>query len=126
MAYATVSDVQARMISVMSADKRRVCDNLLNDIAILIDSYGTDASDDAKKAVSCSAVIRALGASDDTGIPVGASQGSMSALGYSQTWTMSSGATGELYLSKAERRLIGAGDRIGSRSPTEELVPCVE
>lgn len=126
MAYATVEDVQARLITTMSADKRRVCSNLLDDVALLIDSYGTSVSLDVKKSVSCSAVIRALCATDDTGIPVGASQGSMSALGYSQTWTMSSGSTGELYLSKAERKLLGVSNRIGSYSPVEGLVPACE
>lgn len=125
MAYATTTDVQARLVAPLSADKLRVCTSLLDDVAILIDSYDTRATDAAKKAVSCSAVIRALGAADDTGVPMGASQGSMSALGYSQTWTMSNGATGELYLSKAERKMLGIGNQIGSYSPVEELV-CTE
>lgn len=126
MAYATVNDVQARLIATMNADKQRVCGNLLDDVALLIDAYNSEATDAAKKTVSCSAVIRALAATDDSGVPIGASQGSMSAMGYSQTWTMSTGTTGELYLSKSERRLLGLGNRIGSYSPVEELVPCTE
>ena len=54
--------------------------------------------------------------------PTGASQGSASALGYSQTWTMSGGSVGELYLSKLEKKLLGVGDRIGARSPLEGMV----
>ena len=53
---------------------------------------------------------------------MGATQGSMSALGYTQSWTMgSNGSTGELYLSKLEKKLLGIGDRIGSRSPLEGM-----
>jgi len=41
--------------------------------------------------------------------PMGASQGSATALGYTQSWTMSGGTSGELYISRTERRLLGAG-----------------
>lgn len=67
-------------------------------------------------------VIRTLGDGDTVGVPVGASQGSMSALGYSQSWTIGSGTTGELYISKTEKKMLGAGNAIGSYSPIEELV----
>ena len=53
--------------------------------------------------------------------PMGASQGSASALGYSQSWTMSGGSAGELYLSKLEKKLLGYGGRVGAHSPAEEL-----
>ena len=43
------------------------------------------------------------------------------ALGYTQSWTMNGGSSGELYLSKLEKRLLGCGDRIGARSPVEGL-----
>lgn len=124
MAYATTSDVQARMLTTMSADKLAVCDTLLDDIAVLIDAYNSDATTDAKKIVSCSSVIRALNIDDS--VPMGASQGSMSALGYSQSWTMPNGGTGELYLTKAEKRILGLANGIGSYSPVEELVVEVE
>ena len=92
-------------------------------MAILIDSYNTQASDDAKKVVSCRAVIRALGDGETSGVPMGASQGSMSGLGYSQSWTISAGGSvGELYLGKADKQLLGYGNKIGSYSPTQELV----
>ena len=124
MAYATVSDVQARMTRTMSESEEAVCSKLLDDAEVLIDSYNANASDDAKLIVSCRVVIRALGDGGDLGIPVGASQGSMSALGYSQSWTIGTGgAVGELYLSKTEKKLLSVGNSIGSYSPTEELVP---
>lgn len=123
MAYATVEDVQSRMKRDLSVDEQAICSNLLDDVAVLIDSYNAAASADVKKIVSCNAVIRALG-TGDTDIPIGATQGSMSALGYSQSWTVGSGgAVAELYISKTDKRLLGVGNKIGSYSPLQELVP---
>lgn len=65
-------------------------------------------------------VLRALGSDND--IPMGATQGSMSGLGYSQSWTISSGGSvGELYLSKSDKMLLGGSNAIGSHSPLEDL-----
>ena len=123
-AYATTSDVQARMLRTMSSDEMNVCATLLDDAAVIIDTYNVNASADAKKTVSCRMVVRALGDGDTSGVPMGASQGSMSGLGYSQSWTMGSGGSaGELYISKLDRRLLGTGDSIGSYSPVQELAP---
>lgn len=122
MAYATVEDVQAGMIHQMSAAEQSVCETLLDRVAVLIDAYNADASAEAKNVVSAQAVARAIG-DGDSGIPTGATQGSMSALGYSQSWTLGSGASvGELYLTRKELKILGAGNAIGSYSPTEELV----
>lgn len=122
MAYATVADVQERMISTMSEAQETVCTALLEDAAVLIDAYAQAADTEVKKVVSCRMVARAIGDGSDSGIPAGASQGSMSALGYSQSWTMAGGSTGEVYISKTERKMLGVGDRIGSYSPVEEFV----
>ena len=122
MAYATVQDVQARLSYTMTTDQQTQCGYLLDDAAVLIDSYENQGTADAKKVVSCRMVIRALGADDAANVPIGASQGSMSALGYSQSWTIGSGTVGELYLSKVEKRMLGIGNAIGSYSPTEGLV----
>lgn len=122
MAYATVEDITARMLRELKAEEETACETLLEDVAILIDSYNSNASDDAKKLVSCRAVIRMLGDGSEAGIPVGASEGSMSALGYAQSWKIGSGAAGELYLSKLEKSLLNGGDRIGmAASPVEYL-----
>ena len=127
MAYATTSDVQARMLRTMSESETSLCSTLLEDAAALIDSYDTSATDDVKKIVSCRMVVRALGDGQTSGVPIGATQGSMSALGYSQSWTMGSGgATGDLYLSKSDRQLLGILGKIGSYSPVEELAPAEE
>ena len=126
MAYATISDVQGRMTRTLTTEEEAICGNLLDDVAVLIDAYNIDADAGAKKIVSCRVVIRALGDGVDSGIPVGASQGSMSALGYSQSWTIGTGGSvGELYLSKTEKTILGTGNKIGSYSPIQELV-CTE
>lgn len=123
MAYATVTDVQARMSRTMDMDELAVCESLLNDAAIIIDAFRSSANEDVKRVVSCRMVMRALGdGSSDSGVPMGATQGSQSALGYSQSWTISAGGTGELYLSKLEKQLLGKGNLIGSYSPVQELV----
>lgn len=123
MAYATLNDVESRMTRTLSEAEEGVCNALLDDAAILIDAYNSEASADAKKVVSCRMVIRALGDGDVVGVPIGSTQGSMSALGYSQSWTVGSGGgAGELYVSKSDRKMLGAGDSIGSYSPTQELV----
>jgi hypothetical protein len=121
MAYATVADVQARMTRTMSADEQTMCATLLDDAAIIIDAFNASATADAKKIVSCRMVIRQMGDGDDAGVPIGATQGSMSGLGYSQSWTLSNGSTGEMYLSKMDKQLLGYGNKIGSYSPVEEL-----
>ena len=124
-AYATVDDVQARMTREMTETEETVCGTLLDDAAIIIDTFAPDASSDAKLVVSCRMVERAIGDGDTGGVPIGATQGSMSGLGYSQSWTLAGGATGELYLTKLERQMLGLGNTIGSYSPVEELVPRV-
>lgn len=122
MAYATYNDVQGRMLRELSTSEITICNNLLDDSAVIIDEFNANASADAKKIVSCRMVIRALG-DGDADIPMGATQGSMSALGYSQSWTIGTGGSvGELYLSKLDKQLLGYGNQIGSYSPTQELV----
>lgn len=121
--YATVEDVQARMSRQMTTDEEAVCEKMLEDAAVIIDAYNPCAKEVNKFLVSCRMVVRAIGDGGDIGVPMGATQGSMSALGYSQSWTLGSGAAGELYLGKIEKKLLGASDRIGSYSPTQELAP---
>lgn len=123
-AYATMEDVQARLVRQLTAAEQAICSALLDDAAVLIDRVAPDAPPNAKKVVSCRMVIRALGSGSENSIPVGATQGSMAALGYTQSWTVGAGGgTGELYIGKTERDLLGVGNRIGSASPIEALVP---
>ena len=121
MAYATVEDVQARMTRQMSESEQAICSTMLDDAAVMIDAFALHASDDKKLIVSCRVVIRNLGDGTDSGIPIGATQGSMSGLGYAQSWTVSGGSTGEMYLSKLDKQLLGIANNIGSYSPVEEL-----
>ena len=117
MAYATVQDVQDRMSEVMTTAQQNICSKLLDDAAIVIDSFNANATADAKKLVSIRMVQRSM--SIDSDIPMGATQGSMSAMGYSQSWTMGSNTSvGELYLNRIEKKLLGYGNKIG-------IVPCL-
>lgn len=126
--YASVEDVQSRLGRSMTERESTMCPALLEDAALLIDACRSAASEQAKKTVSCRMVVRALGdGGGGSGVPMGASQGSMSALGYTQSWTMGSGGTtGELYLSKTDKLMLGGGNTIGSYSPVQEMVPEVE
>lgn len=126
MAYATIEDVQNRMLRTLSEKEQTVATNLLDDIGIKIDAYNANASADAKKIVSCNAVIRALG-NGDVDVPIGATQGSMSANGYVQSWTVGSGGSvGQLYLTKDDKKMLEVGNKIGSYSPVQEMVPSEE
>lgn len=116
-AYATVQDVQARMSETMTTEQQNICSNLLGDAGVIIDSFNVNATSDAKKLVSIRMVQRSM--SIDSDIPMGATQGSMSAMGYSQSWTMGTNTSvGELYLNRTEKKLLGYGNKIG-------VVPCL-
>lgn len=123
MAYATVAQVEARMLRSLSQAEEAVASTLLDDAAILIDALSSTATDSIKGVVSCRMVVRALGDGQDAGVPLGATQGSISALGYAQSWTIGSGGSfGDLYISKTDKQMLGVSNSIGSYSPTEELV----
>ena len=122
MKYATVADVQAGFRP-LESDEISICNALLEESAIIIDAYNQNADEDAKRVVSCRMVRRAIG--DGTGgqaLPLGATQGSIAAGGYSQSWTISGGSAGELYLGKVDKKLLGIGNCIGSYSPVQEMV----
>ena len=122
--YATTDDIEARLGRELTETEEDVCDALLEDAAVIIDAAAPNASADAKRVVSCRMVLRTMNAEGQAGVPVGATQGSMTALGYTQSWTISGGgSSGELYLSKTDRRILGCGNAIGSYSPVQELVP---
>ena len=120
-AYATVEDIQARMEKTLSEAEQDICTALLEDAAVIIDAVSSGAREDAKRVVSCRMVLRAMSDSGGSGVPMGAMQGSVAALGYSQSWTMGSGTAGELYLSKLEKGMLGIGDQIGAYSPVEDV-----
>ena len=114
--YATYEDVQKRLGKTFDTTEIEICNILLERAALEIDAYNDQASADAKKSVSVEAVARAMNETSD--VPMGASQGSMSAMGYSQSWTMpSGGSVGSVYLSKADKKLLGIGNSIGASNP---------
>ena len=121
--YASVQDVEEGFRTLNSDEKSR-CAALLEEAAVIIDAYSPNAQPTQKKVVSCRMVRRVLGDGSmgrNPMYPMGASQGSASALGYSQSWTLTGGTTGELYISKLEKKLLGCGDAIGAHSPLEEM-----
>lgn len=121
MRYASVEDVKKRVLRTLSEKEEVICNTLLEDASVLIDAYNANASESAKRTVSCNMVIRALG-SGKMDIPIGATQGTMSGLGYSQTWTMGGGAsTGELYVSKADKKMLGCSGKLAFVSPYKEV-----
>ena len=121
MTYAEVQDVEAGFRALSKEEQAR-CAALLGEAAFIIDAYNKGADVEAKRLVSCRMVRRQLGEGEDgVSFPMGATQGTATALGYSQSWTMSGGSSGELYLSKLEKRLLGIGSRIGAHSPLEDL-----
>lgn len=115
MAYASTEKVEAGF-RVLSESEKAVCRALLDEAAVIIDSVAENAPVTAKCLVSCRMVRRAIG---DAGlIPMGATQGTTSALGYSQSVTFgSNGSSGELYISRLEKSLLRRGNRIGFASP---------
>ena len=117
MAYATIEQVAAGFRE-LDADEQAVCTALLEEAAVMIDAAASDAAADVKRVVSCRMVRRVIGSADTDLTPIGTTQGTVSAGGYSQTWTVG-GTTGELYLSKAEKTMLGIGNRLGARSPLE-------
>lgn len=117
MRYANFEDIAKRCKR--NLENEELCNALLDDAAIIIDSFNRLAPPDAKKLVTCNMVMRAIGGGEDAQVPIGATQGTVSALGYSQTWSMSNGTSGELYLSKLDKKLLRAGVKIGFRSPIE-------
>jgi len=114
MSYATVEDLEARWRE-LSESEQAVAQVLLEDVAVLIDSYGEPSNPDAAMVVSCSAVRRAMQASATD--LYGVSQASMTAGSYQQQW-MYANPSGDLYLTKAERRMLGRGGSLGFARPS--------
>lgn len=125
MAYATVQELQARMQRELTTAEQNICEALLEDAAVIIDAYNENAKPEAKRLVSLRMVRRSIG-DGSADVPIGATQGSMSALGYSQSWTIGSGTVGELYIGKEDKKLLGASNKIGAYSPMEALIPSLE
>lgn len=122
MGYAAIEDVKAKTTRSFSQEEETVLETLLEDAAVMIDAFAPDADAAAKKLVSCRMVLRSMG-DGENGFPLGTTQGSMAALGYSQSFTVGTGGSlGELYLSKLEKQMLGIiSNKIGSHSPVEDI-----
>lgn len=123
--YATVDDVEAGFRTLTETEKTK-CEKLIEEAAVIIDAYSRSANNDRKKVVICRMVRRAVGDADTKMYPLGATQGTASALGYSQSWTMGTGSSGELYLSKLDKKLLGIGDYIGAYNPLNDLAEAID
>ena len=122
MVYATFEDIVRRK-PVETSEMER-CEALLEDAGIIIDAFNEKAAAESKRLVSCNMVIRVLG-SGDAGVPIGTTQATASALGYSQSWTNANGS-GELYLTKLDKKILGTGNRIGYTDPYQDLIQTEE
>ena len=117
MAYADASDIEARWRA-LSADEETRADALLDDAsAILTKLVKVDESDTEQaellKIVCCDMVIRSLSSTVGAGID----QTSITGGPYSQSFHFVN-PSGDLYLTKMERRLLGiATGYIGSIRP---------
>lgn len=108
MAYAEVSDIELRWHELDSDEQSRAA-VLIDDASAMLDALvNVDTSDDEQlellKMVCCNMVIRAMSASEADSY--GASNMSMTAGVYTQSWTYSN-PTGDMYLTKMEKRLLG-------------------
>lgn len=110
MAFADVSDVEARWRELSTEEQARA-EVLIDDasvmLAALVDIDESDAAQaDILKRVCCSMVIRCMSATEsDT---FGVAQTSMTAGPYSQSFSFSN-PSGDMYLTRAEKRLLGIG-----------------
>lgn len=118
--YATVNDIEVRCQRVFSDDEKMHVFTMIEDSAVIIDAIAKNAPDNAKRLVTCNMIIRAINA-NDVQVPIGAMQGSMSANGYSQSWTMGNGSYGELYLSKTDKTILGVGNKVGMTAVPYEV-----
>lgn len=119
MAYATVSDIEARWRA-LSADEQAQATVLLDDAAAMLSRLvEVDKTDEGQaellKAVSCSMVIRSM--SQTASELFGVSQSSITAGVYSQS-TSYANPSGDMYLTRMEKRLLGiTSGYIGSIRP---------
>lgn len=108
MAYAEVSDIESRWRDLTTDEAARAAALIDDASAMLTELVDVDTSDTTQAAllemVCCNMVIRAMSASDSDAF--GASAVSMTAGPYSQAWTYSN-PSGDMYLTKMEKRLLG-------------------
>lgn len=121
MAYATVADLEARLGRPLTEDERAQASALLDDAAAMLTTLvGVIDSEDMVQAanlktVSCAMVARAILSGANGAYGVTDSTATMGP--FSQRLAFSN-PTGDLYVSKAERALLGIGRAVvGSLRP---------
>lgn len=107
MAYADVSDLEVRWRT-LTTDEQERAEALLDDASAMLDAYVTVDETDEKqmqllKIVVCNMVERAMSTGGDI---FGVTQQSMTAGPYAQTFNYAN-PTGDLYITKSEKRLLG-------------------
>lgn len=118
MAYAEVSDLESRWRELTDDEAART-EVLLGDAsAMLAASVTVDDADEQQaallKIVTCNMVQRAMSTGGDM---YGVTQQSMTAVGFTQQFSYAN-PTGDLYITKAERRMLGIGGKIGVAVPS--------
>lgn len=119
MGFAEVSDIEARWRELSTSEESRAAVLIDDASAMLKKLVDVDVADTRQlellKIVCCSMVIRAMSATESDSY--GASNMSMTAGPYTQSWTYSN-PTGDMYLTRQEKRLLGiASSVIGSIRP---------
>ena len=107
MAYADASDLEVRWRT-LTTDEQERAEALLDDASAMLDAYVTvDETDEQQmkllKIVVCNLVERAMSTGGDI---FGVTQQSMTAGPYAQTFNYAN-PTGDLYITKSEKRLLG-------------------
>lgn len=119
MAFAEVSDIESRWRE-LSTDEQSRASVLIDDASAMLTALvDVDTDDDEQaqllKQVCCSMVIRAMSATEADAF--GASQMSMTAGPYTQSWNYAN-PSGDMYLTRLEKRLLGiTSGYIGSIRP---------
>ena len=108
MAFAEVSDIEARWRELTAAEEAKASVLIDDASAILSSLVDVDASDAAQasnlRTVCCNMVIRAMSATNTD--LFGVSSATMAAGPYSQT-TSYINPSGDMYLTKMEKRILG-------------------
>lgn len=119
MAFADVSDLESRWRE-LSTDEEARANVLLGDASVMLSALvNVDSSDyeqsEILKMVCCNMVIRSMSATAADSF--GVSQTSITAGPYTQSFSYSN-PSGDLYLTRLEKRLLGIGGKIGIARPS--------
>lgn len=115
MAYADVSDIETRMQRTFNESETACAQDLIDGAsAVLTKLVKIDGTAEQSKLLNFVCVNMVTRAISAMGFDVlGASQASMTAGAYTQSFSFGT-PSGDLYLTKLEKRLLGIGGYIGS------------